>query len=112
MAFILPLTVLGSSVSGFAVGYYYNFRGIEVKQQVPSIDIDNITVNDLKILKEKNPHKKIHHELVTFDKQKLKPKPKTHTPKLTEDQEMMEILRKKIINRRDSIGDIDLSELN
>lgn len=117
MAFILPLVVVGSSVSGFVAGYYYNSSTGELqlndKETNPlsmiTLEKDNITIQDLKALKQNSPHKEIHDELTTFDKTKLKKtRSKENLAKLTEEQEMIENLRQKIINRRHSISDMYL----
>lgn len=104
MAFILPLMVVGS-VSGFVAGYYYNAGSVGTydlaNQTVCNIDTNNITVQDLNVLKKNSPHKEIQHELVTFDKKKLKKTSlKDHIITLTDEQKMINNLRQKIINRR------------
>ena len=96
MSFILPLAILGSSGFGFVAGYIYNNSNTETKT-----NINNITEKDLMYLKEQSPHKDIHKELVEFDKNKLK---KVNSSKnivvLSEEQEMIEKLREKILDRR------------
>jgi hypothetical protein len=96
MAFILPIVAVGSSVGSFLVGYYFN------SNNTCSTEHKEITVDELKKLKYESPHKEIYQELVTFDKKTLK-KPDVINVKLTQEQELMENLRKKILNRRVSI---------
>jgi hypothetical protein len=103
MAFILPLAILGGSGVGFVAGYIYNSDS-STQQPTKILDINNITERDLMKLKGNSPHKEIHHELITFDKQKLKKtSSKVNITKLTEEQEMIENLRQKILSRRNML---------
>ena len=96
MALMLPIVAVGSSIGSFLAGYYFN------SNNTCSIESKEITVDNLKKLKCESPHKEIYQELVTFDKKNLK-KPNITNVKLTQEQELMKNLRKKILNRRVSI---------
>jgi hypothetical protein len=110
MAFILPLAIIGCGGIGFVAGYIYNSDSTQ--QPIKNLDIDNITESDLMQLKGNSPHKEIHHELVTFDKQKLKKtSSKVNIAKLTEEQEMIENLRQKILSRR-NVLDVEHTDIS
>jgi hypothetical protein len=103
MAFILQLAILGVSVFVFGAGYLYNSDS-SAQHTTKNLDINIITEMDLIKLKGNSHHKEIHHELVTFDKQKLKKKSfKVNIVKLTKEQEMLENLRQKILSRRNML---------
>ena len=105
MAFILPLAILGGSGFGFVAGYIYNSDS-SIQHPTKNLDINNITEKDLMQLKGNSPHKEINHELITFDKKKLKKaSSKVNIAKLSEEQEMIENLRQKILSRRNMLDD-------
>jgi hypothetical protein len=111
MAFVLPIVILGGSGFGFVAGYIYNSYS-STQHTTKNLDINNVTEMDLIKLKGNSHHKEIHHELVTFDKQKLKKKSsKLNIVKLTEEQEMLENLRQKILSRRNML-DVEHTDIH
>jgi len=91
MALLLPLSVIGSSVGGFIMGYYYSGSGEQ--------ETDETVVQDFKTMKENNPRKKIHDELTGFKKDSLKKISKSVV--ITSDESVfIDNLRKKITERR------------
>lgn len=145
MAFIIPLTILGSSISGFMAGYYYyntndvynnkhidknidklnitstisldndiglikNINDITTNDVNENIDIENYTISEIHEIKNNGPYKNIHDELITFKKENLK-KTEYEIVK-TDEQELMDNLRKKILNRRNNINPIKYDKLD
>ena len=110
MAFILPLTILGSSGIGFAAGYMMN--GNSEKKIINELDketeMKSISVSDLKLLKGNSPHKEIHTELITFDKKKLNKA--VITKQTTDEQKLLEKLRESVMKRRSDICKTDIIE--
>lgn len=108
MAFMLPVAIGGiTTVGGFVAGYLYASPSTEKISDNTQIENLVITEKDLMTLKKNSPHKKIHKELVEFDKKKLKKADSSEClKKLTAEQEMLERLRKTISTRRNAIDPV------
>ena len=109
MAFMLPLAITGvGTISGFVAGYYYGGSNPDTETNLSNVtNITSVTEKELKKLKEQSPYVEIKNELINFDKKKLK---KTNSDNvivnLTSEQQLMENLRQKILNRRSLIDPI------
>lgn len=112
---MLPLVLGVGSVSGFAAGYWYWSDPTPSSDNTPNLSVDtqfNTGITELKKLKDQSPHLELKAELIKFDKKKLK---KTNSniifsksTRLTGEQQLMENMRQKILNRRLSIDPPDL----
>ena len=112
MAFMLPATVGGIvTISGFIMGYYYSFNSptvlsdnTQVDTQITIDDYAMIKESDIKKLKNSTLHKDINKQLIEFNKLKLKKINSDDIKKpLTSDEEILQIIREKIILRRNYI---------
>jgi hypothetical protein len=121
MAFLIPLTILGSSMSGFMLGYYYNggfnpdgecsnnlYRSDILdddlfSKNILTFDPNNeyyLNIHEVKDLYKVSPFKHIHDEITTFKKESLKKSTSKSESRLSPEQELIEKLRKKISDRR------------
>lgn len=101
MALLLPI-VIGSSVGGFIMGYYYSGTGEQDSDETFVQDSYETFVQDFKTIKENNPRKEMHDELYEFKKDSLKKINKSVV--ITSNERLfIDNLRKKILERRDNI---------
>ena len=107
---MLPLVLGVGSVSGFTAGYWYWSDPTPSSDDTTNLSVDTqfkTGITELKKLKDQSLHLELKAELIKFDKKKLK---KTNSniifsksTRLTGEQQLMENIREKILNRRLSI---------
>lgn len=113
---MLPLVLGVGSVSGFAAGYWYWSDPTPSSDDTTNLSVDtqfNTGITELKKLKDQSLHLKLKAELIKFDKKKLKKtNGNTNIARLTGEQQLMENMRQKILNRRLSIDPPAMSAMS